>query len=40
MAPNERFWRLAPALSALYPKNSDEKRWVDGMLARKKGLRF
>jgi len=35
---DERFWRLAQAFSALYPKNTDEKRWVDGMLARKKGL--
>lgn len=33
-----RFWRLAQAFSALYPKNTDEKRWVDGVLARKKGL--
>ena len=33
-----RFWRLAQALSALYPRGSDEKRWVDGILARKKGL--
>ena len=33
-----RFWRLAQALSALYPPASDEKRWVDGVLARKKGL--
>jgi len=33
-----RFWRLAQALSALYPTGSDEKRWVDGVLARKKGL--
>ncbi len=33
-----RFWRLAQALSALYPKSSEEKRWVDGVLARKKGL--
>jgi putative DNA methylase len=37
---DQRFWRLAQALSALYPKNSDEKRWVDGVLARKKGLGF
>jgi DNA protecting protein DprA len=37
---DERFWRLAQALSALYPKNTDEKRWVDGVLARKKGLGF
>lgn len=35
---DERFWRLAQAFSALYPKNTDEKRWVDGVLARKKGL--
>lgn len=35
-----RFWRLAQALSALYPSGSDEKRWVDGVLARKKGLGF
>lgn len=33
-----RFWRLAQALSALYPLKTDEKRWVDGVLARKKGL--
>ena len=35
-----RFWRLAQSLSALYPGGSDEKRWVDGVLARKKGLGF
>jgi hypothetical protein len=33
-----RFWRLAQALSALYPKHCEEKRWVDGVLARKKGM--
>lgn len=33
-----RFWKLAQALSALYPSGTDEKRWVDGVLARKKGL--
>jgi adenine-specific DNA methylase len=38
MGQDQRFWRLAQALSALYPKNCDEKRWVDGVLARKKGL--
>lgn len=37
---NPLFWRLAQALSALYPSSSDEKRWVDGVLARKKGLGF
>jgi len=37
---DQKFWKLAQALSALYPSNSDEKRWVDGVLARKKGLGF
>jgi putative DNA methylase len=37
---DERFWRLAQVLSYLYPKTSDEKRWIDGVLARKKGLGF
>jgi adenine-specific DNA methylase len=37
---NTRFWTLAQALSALYPSSTDEKRWVDGVLARKKGLGF
>lgn len=32
------FWKLAQSLSALYPVGTDEKRWVDGVLARKKGL--
>ena len=35
---DQRFWRLAQALSALYPASTHEKRWVDGVLARKKGL--
>lgn len=34
------FWKLAQSFSALYPAGSDEKRWVDGVLARKKGLGF
>lgn len=34
------FWKLAQALSYLYPPSSEEKRWVDGVLARKKGLGF
>ncbi len=34
------FWRLAQSLSALYPSGSDEKRWVDGVLVRKKNLGF
>lgn len=33
-----RFWKLAQSLSALYPKECEEKRWLDGVLARKKGL--
>jgi len=33
-----RFWQLAQSFSALYPAGTDEKRWVDGLLARKKGL--
>jgi putative DNA methylase len=37
---DQRFWRLAQALSALYPPTTDEKRWIDGVLARKKGLGF
>jgi len=35
-----RFWKLAQSLSALYPSGSEEKRWVDGVLARKKSLGF
>jgi len=37
---DERFWRLAQAFSALYPSHTEEKRWVDGVLARKKSLGF
>jgi hypothetical protein len=37
---DSRFWTLAQALSALYPAGTDEKRWVDGVLARKKGLGY
>ena len=35
-----RFWKLAQSLSALYPNGTDDKRWVDGVLARKKGVGF
>ncbi len=35
---NPLYWRLAQALSALYPSGTDEKRWVDGVLARGKRL--
>ena len=34
------FWKLAQSFSALYPSGTDEKRWVDGVLARKTGLGF
>jgi putative DNA methylase len=37
---DQRFWRMAQALSALYPSHTDEKRWVDGVLARKRGFGF
>lgn len=33
-----RFWKLAQSLAALYPTGTDERRWVEGVLARKKGL--
>jgi hypothetical protein len=33
-----RFWKLAQSLAALYPRGTDERRWVEGVLARKKGL--
>ncbi len=35
-----QFWKLAQSLAALYPTGSDERRWVEGVLARKKGLGF
>jgi adenine-specific DNA methylase len=35
---NSHFWRLAQALSALYAAGTNEKRWVDGVLGRKKSL--
>ena len=38
IGPDDRFWRLAQALSALYPMGSAEKRWVDGVLSRKTGV--
>ncbi len=35
-----QFWVLAQALAGLYPAGSQELRWVEGVLARKKGLGF
>jgi putative DNA methylase len=37
---DQRFWTLAQSLSALYPNSTNEKRWIDGVLAKKKGLGF
>jgi ribA/ribD-fused uncharacterized protein len=33
-----RFWKLADNLVKLYPPGTDERRWVEGVLGRKKGL--
>ncbi|MBM3746698.1 MAG: hypothetical protein FJW34_12960 [Acidobacteria bacterium] len=33
-----QFWVLAQALAGLYPAGSQELRWVEGVLGRKKGL--
>jgi hypothetical protein len=38
VAKDARFWKLAQSLAALYPPGTDERRWVEGVLARKKGL--
>lgn len=35
-----QFWKLSQSLSALYPTGTDEKRWIDGVLARKKSFGF
>lgn len=35
---DQRFWKLAVALSSLYPRHSDERRWVDGVQNQKKSL--
>lgn len=35
-----RFWKLALALSSLYPRQSDERRWIDGIQNQKKLLGF
>ena len=37
---DSRFWRLVQVLSALYPSGTEEKQWVDGVQAQKKGLKF
>jgi adenine-specific DNA methylase len=35
-----RFWKLALALSSLYPRQSDERRWAEGIQSQKKSLGF
>ncbi len=35
---DQRFWKLAVALSSLYPRHSDERRWIDGVQYQKKSL--
>lgn len=35
---DERFWKLAQALNALYPKDTPERRWVEAIQTYKKGL--
>ena len=35
---DDRFWKLADNLNKLYPAGTEERRWVEGVLARKKGL--
>jgi len=37
---DQRFWRLAQALLALYPSGNDERRWVEGVMAKKKSFGF
>ena len=35
---DQGFWSLAQALNSLYPVGSEERRWVEGVLARKKSM--
>ncbi|HND84390.1 MAG TPA: hypothetical protein PLU50_01225 [Pseudobdellovibrionaceae bacterium] len=37
---DERFWKLAQAMTALYPQDTDERRWVEAVQTYKKGLGF
>lgn len=37
---DERFWKLAQAFTALYPKDTDERRWVEAVQTYKKSLGF
>lgn len=35
---DERFWKLAQALNSLYPKGTDERRWVEGVQTFRRGV--
>ncbi len=37
---DDRFWKLAQSLTSLYPKNTDERRWVEAVQTYKKSLGF
>lgn len=37
---DDRFWKLAQALTSLYPKDTDERRWVEAVQTYKKNLGF
>ena len=38
VSQDARFWKLADNLNKLYPPGTEERRWIEGVLARKKGL--
>ena len=38
IAQDQGLWSLAQSMSALYPAGSEERRWVEGVLTRKKSL--
>ena len=37
---DDRFWKLAQSLTSLYPKETDERRWVEAVQTYKKRLGF
>lgn len=37
---DDRFWKLAQSLTSLYPKDSEERRWVEAVQTYKKSLGF
>ena len=38
ISQDQALWSLAQSMSALYPAGSEERRWVEGVLTRKKSL--